>query len=150
MGSLMSIIRLLDASCACRGKKEYTLPYFLKYAAAVTEKASSLSTEGVLPQGTMCLNAPTRSKGQYDATLMFVHYRVACSTIQSMALLTGARGCMGHKCKYGLLAADYMFTPKDVERALWSEAAQQMKPKKVSGTSQHAEPKKTLGTKRKR
>ena len=57
---------------------------------------------------------------------------------------------MRQKCKYGLLAADCTFTPKDVERALWSEAAQQMKPKKVSGTSQHTEPKKTLGTKRKR
>ena len=57
---------------------------------------------------------------------------------------------MRQRYKYGLLATDRMFTPKDVERALWSEAAQQMKPKKVSGTSQHAEPKKTLGTKRKR
>ncbi|CAK0784462.1 hypothetical protein CVIRNUC_007666 [Coccomyxa viridis] len=77
-------------AAALKGKKEYTLPYFLKYAAAVEEKASSLSTEGC------------------------------------------------------------MFTPKDVERALWSEAAQQLKPRKVSGTSQHTEPDKTLGTKRKR
>ena len=57
---------------------------------------------------------------------------------------------MRQRCKYRLLATDCMFTPKDVERALWSEAAQQMKPKKKSGTSQHTEPNKTLGTKRKR
>lgn len=82
---VMSIAWLLDVSCVCRGKKEYTLPYFLKFAAAVKEKASSLSTQGILPQSTMCLNAATRSKDQCDATLILEYFRLACFTMQSMA-----------------------------------------------------------------
>lgn len=33
-----------------------------------------------------------------------------------------------------LLATGDVFTPKEIERALWSEAALRMKPKKASGT----------------
>ena len=94
--SFLLMFWLLDVYVNCRGRKEYTLTYFLKYAAAVKEKASSLSTKGWSPQVTMHLEAPRPEAGVIAHS--FIHISQLCSHVGELqggllCCLTGGKGC---------------------------------------------------------